>query len=162
MVLLGFCECFRRVVGVDFCKEVLTGIEEGVENDGFEFGIEDIFSFFHFLFEEHGPFDFFRVSLFKRLEFRFDEFMAISPPNKHIFNGVSLLFFYFAIWCIEHSIISLIISEEFFLGLVYFSLFFEFIVEAGSWGFVRGFEFNVSVGLNCMLFNFSLFEPHHF
>lgn len=133
-----------------------------MKNDGFEFGVEGVFSFFHFFLEESGLFDFFRVGLFEGMEFRFDKCMAIRPPNKHVFDRVSLLFFYFAIWCIEHSIISLIIPGEFPLELVNFCIFPKVVAKVWFWGFEDGVEFDVGVGLKCVLFNFSFFESHHF
>ena len=88
--------------------------------------------------------------------------MAISPPNEHIFNRIDLLFFYLANLRIEHSIILLIIILGFSLDLVDSFFILDFLVEGGSRGFRDGFEFNVSVGLKRMLFNFSFFESHHF
>ncbi len=81
-------------MGLDVGKDVLGGVEERVEDDGFEIGIEDSLSFFDLLFEEHGPFDFFGEGLFEGVEFGFDKGMAIGAPYEHIFKGFSLLFFY--------------------------------------------------------------------
>jgi hypothetical protein len=88
--------------------------------------------------------------------------MAIGAPYKHIFNRFSLLFFYWAIWCIEHSIIWMIIFQWMSLELVDFGLFMQSIGESQSWGFGVGLHFEVGVGSDWMLFDFSLFESHHF